>query len=210
MLTDELFWGQISAFNKMFESLHYVWIAVSIVLLLWVFVRPCRTGNALLKGFLSATFAFNGIVFFIINGASPVSRFFYGPLFILVGIFLFADIFGNRIAFQFPERKWIRWATILGLVLVYAYPLFGMALGRRFPYLCMPMNACPSTVLATVLVAGTVPYTDRKTLIALLPWGILGLPKALGLYGCYEDSILFAAGVYGLVMAIVFWKKIKR
>jgi hypothetical protein len=98
----------------------------------------------------------------------------------------------------------------MGLGLVYAYPLFGPVLARSFPHLCMPMEPCPSTVLATVMVLSAVPRIDRKALIALLPWGVLGVPKALGLYGCYEDAILAAAGAHGMVMLIAHWRQIGR
>jgi hypothetical protein len=39
-----------------------------------------------------------------------------------------------------------------------------------------------------------------------LPWALLGLPKALGMYQCYEDGILFLSGVYGVIVLAVDWK----
>ena len=42
--------------------------------------------------------------------------------------------------------------------------------------------------------------------VALLPWALMGLPKCLGALDCYEDSVLFAAGVCGLVVLIRTWK----
>jgi len=203
MPTYEMFWGQIGEYNHTFVYLHYVWIAVSIPLLLWLFIKPGRIIDAAWKAFLSATFIFTGILFFEVYSVGPVSQFFYGPLFLLVGAFLFIDMFRKRIHFRLPEKKWVRYITFIGLAMVYAYPFFGVALGRSFPYLCMPMDPCPLTVLAIVMITAVIPNIDRKALISLLPWGLLGLPKALGMYGCYEDAILFAAGMYGLVMVVV-------
>jgi hypothetical protein len=40
----------------------------------------------------------------------------------------------------------------------------------------------------------------------LLPWALMGLPKCFGALDCYEDRILFASGVYGLVELIRNWK----
>ncbi len=74
----------------------------------------------------------------------------------------------------------------------------------------MPMNPCPSTVLAIILVTAAIPRTSRVTLALLLPWGLLSLPKALGMFDCCEDAILFLAGVYGLVILIIYWKKIGK
>ncbi len=47
---------------------------------------------------------------------------------------------------------------------------------------------------------------DRKTYILLLPWALMALPKCFGALDCYEDCILFAAGVYGLVEVVRAWK----
>lgn len=80
----------------------------------------------ILKLFFSGTFIFNGIVFFEQYTSHLISRYFYGPLFIVVGLLLFIDISRNRILFNFPQKKWLRYMTVLWLVLVYAYPMFGM------------------------------------------------------------------------------------
>lgn len=209
MPTYDMFWAQIGEYNHMFAYLHYVWIATSIPLLLWVFLKPGKFINAIWKVFLSATFIFTGIQFFEVFSIGLISRFFYGPLFLLAGALLFIDLFKKRISFRLPENKWIRVITFIGLAMVYTYPFFGIALGRNFPYLCMPMDPCPLTVLTIVMITAAIPDINRKTLISQLPWGLLGLPKALGMYGCYEDAILFLAGVYGLVMVVVNWGKVK-
>jgi hypothetical protein len=52
--------------------------------------------------------------------------------------------------------------TVIGLVLVYVYPFVGIVLGRSFPQVCMPMNACPSTVFAIVLTVSALPETNKK------------------------------------------------
>ena len=44
----------------------------------------------------------------------------------------------------------------------------------------------------------------------LLPWALAGLPKCFGALDCYEDCILFAVGVYGLVLLIKDWKAISK
>jgi hypothetical protein len=68
------------------------------------------------------------------------------------------------------------------------------------------MMPCPLTVFAIALVAGAAPNVDKKVFVALLPWALMGLPKCLGALDCYEDCILFAAGVYGLIVLIKNWK----
>jgi hypothetical protein len=57
-----------------------------------------------------------------------------------------------------------------------------------------------------MMVAAAIPQVDRKLRVFLLPWAIISLPKCLGALDCYEDCILFVAGVYGLVLLVKNWK----
>jgi len=49
-------------------------------------------------------------------------------------------------------------------------------------------------------------WVDRKVFVALIPWALLGLPKCFGALDCCEDCILFASGVYGLIVLLRTWK----
>ena len=62
------------------------------------------------------------------------------------------------------------------------------------------------TVFAISLVAAASPQADHKVFVALLPWALLALPKCFGALDCYEDCILFASGVYGLIVLIRTWR----
>ena len=70
----------------------------------------------------------------------------------------------------------------------------------------MPMFPCPLIVYALALAAAAAPSVDKKVLVLLLPWALIGLPKCLGALDCYEDCILFAAGIYALVMLVKYWR----
>ena len=72
----------------------------------------------------------------------------------------------------------------------------------------LPVMPCPLTVFAIAMVSAASPKVDKKIFVLLLPWALAGLPKCLGVLECYEDCILFAAGVYGLIMLIKDWKTI--
>jgi hypothetical protein len=91
---------------------------------------------------------------------------------------------------------------------VFLYPLFGLPLGHIYPRILTPVMPCPLTVFALAMIAAAAPKVDRKLYILLLPWALAGLPKCLGILDCYEDCILFAAGVYGLILLIKDWKAI--
>ena len=88
------------------------------------------------------------------------------------------------------------------------YPLSGMIFGRVFPRVCAPMDPCPLTAVSIALLAAAVPKVSRALFILLPPWALLALPKALGMYQCYEDGILFLSGVYGVIMLAANWKTI--
>jgi hypothetical protein len=87
------------------------------------------------------------------------------------------------------------------------YPLIGWVfVGHAYPQALLPTMPCPLTVFALTLVAAAAPRADRGVFIALLPWALLGLPKCLGALDCYEDCILFASGVYGLIVLVRTWR----
>lgn len=208
MLTTEEFWIQLGAYNTTTLPVQIAWLCVAIIVTYLLFIKPTTRTNMVMKGLLSFTFAWNGIIYFLVFSDGPVYNFFFAPLFIIISILFAIDIFAKRIEFKLPDRKWRRYATLLLILMWLIYPLVGATLERDFPKLCTPMNPCPSTVFAIALTVAAIPKVDKKVYIMLLPWALMGLPKCLGVYQCYEDCILFAAGVFGLVMLVTNWRVI--
>ena len=209
MPTTETFWSQMGAYNEATLPVQIIMIVAAGVLAYLVFAKTSARANTLMKMLLSFAFAWNGIVFFLIFAWSIISAV-AGTLFIIIAILFALDIFKKKTEFRLPVTKWQRYLTIFLILLVFLYPVMGMALGHSYPRTCMPMAPCPLTVFAIALVAGAIPQVDRKVFVLLLPWAIMGLPKCLGALDCYEDCILFAAGVYGLVLLVRNWKIIGR
>jgi hypothetical protein len=207
MPTTETFWNQMGAYNEVTFPVQIVVMIAAAVLLYGLFAKASARANTLMKILLSFAFAWNGIVFFLIFAWSIVSAV-ASALFIIIAILFALDIFKKKIEFRLPARKWQRYLTVFLILLVFLYPVIGMALGHSYPRTCMPMAPCPLTVFAIALVAAAIPQVDRKVYALLLPWAILSLPKCLGALDCYEDCILFAAGVYGLVLLIKNWENI--
>jgi len=207
MPTTETFWNQMGAYNEATLPVQIVMMVVAVVLTYFVFAKVSARVNTLMKLFLSFAFAWTGIVFFLIFSRSIVSTV-ASALFIIVAILFVLDIFKKKIEFRFPATMWQRYLTVFLILLVFLYPVVGMALGHYYPKTCMPMAPCPLTVFAIALVAAAIPKVDRKVYVFLLPWAIMSLPKCLGALDCYEDCILFATGVYGLVLLVKNWKTI--
>jgi hypothetical protein len=209
MPTTETFWNQMGAYNEATLPVQIIMMIAAVVLTYFVFAKASARANTIMKLFLAFIFAWNGIVFFLIFARSMISMV-ASALFIIVAILFALDIFRKKIEFKLPVTTWQRYLTVFWIVLVFLYPVIGMALNHNYPETCMPMAPCPLTVFAIALVAAAIPKVDRYVYIFLLPWAIMGLPKCLGALDCYEDCILFAAGVYGLVLLVKNWKIIGR
>jgi hypothetical protein len=205
-MSTETFWTQVGAYNEATSPAQLVLIIAAAVLTYRVFTKPGVKTDVLMKAFLSFAFAWNGVVFFLIFVRSPISTFTGVPLFMVVAVLFAVDIFAKKTQFRLPDAKWKKSLTIFWVLLAFLYPLIGWTLGHVYPKTCTPMMPCPLTVFALALVAAAMPHVDRKVYVFLLPWALMGLPKCLGALDCYEDCILFAAGVYSLTILIKSWK----
>jgi hypothetical protein len=203
------FWTQVAAYNTATWPIQIVMIAASVYLTYRVFAKQGPATDAWMKAFLAFAFAWDGTVLFLVFIRNPISMAIGTPLFIIVSVMFVVDIFFKKVHFKLPESRWMRGLTIAWIALVALYPLLGWPLGHMWPKVLLPLFPCPLTVFAIALVAAAAPKTDKKVFIALLPWALLGLPKCFGALDCYEDCILFASGVYGLIVLIKNWRAIK-
>jgi hypothetical protein len=203
------FWTRLATYNETTWPIQVVMILAAAYLTYRVFAKPSPTTDVWTKAFLAFSFAWNGIVFFLVFVRNPISMFTGAPLFIIVSVLFVVDIFAKKTRFGFPRGKWMRRFTIAWIVLALLYPLIGWPLGHVYPKVLLPLFPCPLTVFAIALVAAAVPKTDKKVFIALLPWALLGLPKCFGALDCYEDCVLFGSGVYGLIVLIRNWRSVR-
>jgi hypothetical protein len=204
-MSAELFWTRVAVYN---EAMWPIVIAMTIAaafLTFRVFWRPGARTDAWLKAFLAFAFAWNGIVFFLVYVKNPISTFTGAPLFIIVSLLFGVDIWTKKTHFRPPEAMWKKGLTVSWIVLVFLYPLIGWPLGHEYPQMLLPMFPCPLTAFAIALIAAAAPNVDKKAFALLLPWALLALPKCFGALDCYEDCILFASGVYGLIELIRNW-----
>ena len=206
-MSAETFWARVALYNETWWPVQAVLILVAVFLTYRVIAKPGRRTDVWMKAFLSFAFAWNGVVVFPFYLRSPISMFIGTPLFVGVTILFAVDIWTQKTAFRMPHAPWARALTIAWLALTALYPLVGWVfLGHGYPQTLLPTMPCPLTVFAITLVAAAAPRADRKVFVALLPWALLGLPKCFGIMDCYEDCILFASGVYGLVILIRTWR----
>ena len=202
----ETFWSNIGVYNEVTLPFQAFLIITAVILTYFTFAKPSAKTDIWMKVFLAFAFAWNGVVFFLIFVRNPISTYFGAPLFIILAILFVIDIFSKRTEFRLPDVKWRKALTLLWISLVVLYPVFGLPLGHAYPGILTPVMPCPITVFAITMIAAAIPKADKKVYILLLPWALAGLPKCLGALNCFEDCILFASGVYGLVLLIKNWK----
>jgi len=200
------FWDQVAAYNEATWFVQILMIGAAAYLTYRVFAKPGAKTDLWMKGFLGFAFLWHSILFFLVFLKNPISTFVGAPLFAIVSVTFVVDIFARRTHFTLPEGKWMKGLTIAWILLVLLYPLIGWPLGHVYPRLLLPLFPCPLTVFAIALVAAAAPQVDRKVFVALLPWALMSLPKCFGALDCYEDCILFASGVYGLIVLVKNWR----
>jgi hypothetical protein len=206
-MSAETFWTRVGSYNEALWPVQALLVVVAAFLTYRVIARAGPKTDVWMKAFLSFAFAWNGIVVFLVYLRNPISMVSGVPLFLLVAILFAIDIWATKTAFRLPDTRWKRALTFAWLLLVALYPAIGwLFLGHAYPRTLLPTMPCPLTVFAITLVAAAAPQVDRKVFVALLPWALMGLPKCFGALDCYEDCILFASGVYGLIVLIRTWK----
>ena len=204
MLSAEEWWGILEAYGAKVWPAQAVFFVAVVLLVLLVFLKPGRIANTLVRLYMALSFGWVGIVFFLALGKGLKGNYFFGCLFIIVAILFAVDMFRQRMDFHLPKVGWQRYLTMLLVLIVLCYPIFSISFGHRFPRVIIPGTfPCPTTALALVLLTTALPRVDRVIYIILLFWAIpfpplIQIPK----YGVYEDTIMFAIGIYSLVMLL--------
>ncbi len=209
MFDAEKWWSQVGTYNEAIFPMQIVMLVAAFLLTYFVFARPGLKTNKMMKAYLSFTFVWNGIVFFLIFGKELPGKFFGIPLFVLLGILMAWDIHANKIQLSLPDTSWQKYLTVLLVLCSFLYPLIGYAFGHYYPKSCtFGVMPCPTTVFALALLTAAIPKVNKKIYILLLLWALPAFGKCLGAMDLYEDCVLFWAGVYAMIMLIKNWRKI--
>jgi hypothetical protein len=174
----------------------------------WLFLKPGRLQSLFAKLFLSIAFAWNGIMFYMILAKDMAGdshgNYIFGSVFIIVSVLFAVDLFRQKMQFSLPTVGWRKYATLVLMLLVFCYPLFGIAFGHSFTSLIMPGTfPCPTTALGLLLLTTALPQVDKIIYILLLFCAIPFTPFVqISKYGVYEDVILFTTGIYSLVLLL--------
>ena len=212
MIAAEKWWGILEAYNLAIFPMQIVMITLSAILTVVLFVRPESKSNIIMKVYLAVSFAWIGVVFFLILGEGLPARYLQAFLFIIIAVLFAVDLFRGKIEFKRPEIGWKTFLAGCLLLITFLYPVVGMLVGHYYPKMIVAGTfPCPTTALALVLFVVAIPKVDRMLYILLLIWAVpfpifIQIPK----FGVYEDSIMLGIGIYSLIMLIKNWKLIGK
>jgi hypothetical protein len=189
-----------------------VFYVMAILLTVWLFIRPGRIQNLLIKLYLCMTFMWIGIAFYFVFArgiaGNTYGNYIMGAFFIIISVLFAVDIFRNKMHFLLPAVRWQRYSTLVLTILAFSYPWIGITLGHRFPNLIITGTLpCPTITLSLILLTTSLPRVNKTIYVLLLFLAIPFTPFMQILkYGVYEDIILFATGIYSLILLIKHWK----
>ncbi|MBN1103113.1 MAG: hypothetical protein JXL84_06845 [Deltaproteobacteria bacterium] len=208
MLPANEWWGILGAYGAAVWPAQAAFYSIGLLLLVFVFLSGKPIFNLLTKLYMAVSFCWISLVFFLTLGKGLAGGAFFASLFMMIAILFGVDIFRQRMVFRLPEVGWQRGLTLCLALIVMGYPLFSLALGRPLEKTIVPGTfPCPTTAMALVLLATSLPRVNKVLYILLLFWAIpfpplIQIPR----YGVYEDIIMLGVGVYGLVMLVKHWK----
>jgi len=207
------FYTQFAAYNTdWFIVQVFLWLLLVISTVAVLLKTDNERASMLIKAVLALVFLWNALVFFFFYMSE--SAIAGGIPFAVAGVLLAADTTGKKIRIALPASGWLKYTTIawaawaLGL-----YTLAGWLTGHPYPGGPLPVAPCPATILAIALLSTSMATikTSRSyfTLLfaMLLWWAFFAGIFAPVLYGFWVDFTLLAAGIYGLLMIAMHWKK---
>jgi hypothetical protein len=216
MATREEFWEILRAYATGIAPVQFVFYGAAALAVVWLLLKPGRVPSLLAKLFLTTAFAWNGVAFYMLlardMSGDGYGSYFFGLIFIVVSALFAIDLFRQRTQFSLPTEGWPRPVTLLLLLLVFCYPLFGVLLGHPLTALIFPGTfPCPTVALALLLLTTALPKVDRTIYVLLLFCAIPFTPFfQIARFGVYEDFILLAAGLFSLFLLVRSWKPRER
>jgi hypothetical protein len=212
MIPREEFWRVMEAYGAGISPAQIVFYVAAILSVGWLFLKPGRIQSLCVKLVLSMAFAWTGIVFYMIlardMAGGSYGNYVLGAVFIVVAALFAVDLSRQKMHFSLPTAGWRKAATLVLTVLVFCYPLFGLAFGHSLTSLIWPGTfPCPTVALGLLLLTTALPQANKIIYILLLICAIPFTPfMQIARYGVYEDTILLATGIYGLALLLKYWK----
>ena len=202
-----LFWNTISDYNKSTWIAQLIIFVIGCVITMLIYIKPTKAVKVSLKIFLSFSFAWISIVFFIINGSNELNKYLTSALFGLIALMFFIDIFKNNISFEINKR--FNKLVVILYILFLSYPLISLILGHTYPTMTTWLMPCPLVVYSITLLISFSTKINYKILVLLIFWALTGLLKIF-MFGVPEDFILFLSGISAIFVWILIIEERKN
>ena len=205
MLTKQEWWNNMAEYNSIIWPGQYIMLTIAAIIVLFVLLKPSKTSSILMKLYMVIAFGWIGIGF-----SGVISGNYAGTvLFSSIALFFSVDLYKQKLQFVLPKNNSQRVLSLILLLIIFSYPLFGLALGNDSSEIFMiGTYPCPTTSLALVMMTFAFPKINKTLYGLLLFWAMMSIPAIL-MYSVFEDTILFISGIFGLIMLVKNWKTTK-
>lgn len=192
--TTEQFFEIIEKYNVSVFPLQLIIMVLGIIAVLLLHSKY-KNRNGLITGFLGLLWLWIGIAYHLsffttINKAA----YAFGGLFILQGLFFFAELIRGKTEFQFTRdfKGYSGYFFILfGLII---YPLISYFMEGDFPGTIALGLPCPTTILTFGFLMLSAGKLSKYLLIIPSIWAVIGTGAAVN-FDVYQDYVMFLAAI---------------
>ena len=125
-----------------------------------------------------------------------------------VSFFLILDIFFKWTEVKISENKILKFTSWFFIFAgIFLYPILEIALGFTYPRMVFFGAECPTTISLIGLLIGSIPKVN-KPLFVLVSINAIATGGSVALGGATFDYIYALAGIFGVIMMIVYFKDI--
>ena len=197
--------NEIGEINEAIFPAHVIIGILVILLTLWCYLRPSKTSDKLMKGFLAVYY---GIIVYtcIVCALKMQSPYYFLTIVVQLGVCLLfiLTIFNDDIKFSLPDQNGLKilsvFMTIYGIFL---YPLVEIFMGYVWPKIFV-FSFCPMGIFAIGIVITAYPEISgskiHQTLLVLLSFGAVIFGARTVLIGGIFDLSYLISGIIGFLV----------
>ncbi len=184
--------------------------AVSVLyFLIRAYRHPSVKNSRLLLAAYALVYVFGGWTIFIGKDFMGTGAAVGGALGLWsVSFFLILDIFFKWTEVKISENKILKFTSWFFIFAgIFLYPILEIALGFTYPRMVFFGAECPTTISLIGLLIGSIPKVN-KPLFVLVSINAIATGGSVALSGATFDYMYALAGIFGVIMMIVYFKDI--
>ncbi len=211
MISANEWWAVLINYNENISPFQWIWGILAIMLTLFWITSTSQIAETMFKAYLSISFFWIAIAFFLILGTSlPPIRFGESLCFLSLGTLFGYDTIQNKKILLKPEQKVNQVLFALALIGTFSYPLLGLLIGHVYPQMIIYGTfPCPTAALALAVLMWSIPnfkWHHWIIILLLLIWAIpfpifIQIPR----FKTYEDIIMLTLGLITLLKVIFYY-----